>query len=70
MVTATRKKRLAKDYSFTRQSTRYDKWHLPTLFRQSGDMLESFPETLNISWFPEKLENFHALVLSSMSAAE
>jgi hypothetical protein len=35
---------------------------LPTLWSQSGDILESFPETLNISWLPEKPENSHAIV--------
>jgi hypothetical protein len=32
-------------------------------------MLESFPETLNISWFPEKLENFHAMAAFLWKAA-
>lgn len=35
---------------------------------QSGDMLETFPEALNIYWFPEKPKNFHALAVSLWKA--
>src|ERR1700735_3419687 len=49
-------------------AARKSPYFLPTLWSQGGDMLESFSETLNISWFPEKPENSDASVVVMWSA--